>query len=165
MSPNIVILGSMKKWGKYKVLSPHPIDSKLYQTDHEAAYKLAQAVFYPAIEEADVVLVYAPDGVIDGHTKQDVDYTIGIGKTPIMIRDLQQLQAVNAVLDEHCRGCGIADGKPSCDHRHWREKAVDPGDHCIFRRLRHAAGQKIVITYMDGSIEEWKPTPGNRWLL
>lgn len=167
-----MILGSMKRWGEYSVLSPHMINPALYLSDHEAAYKLAQAVFYPAIEKADVVLVYAPDGVMGDHTKEDVDYAISIGKKPILIRDLAELseqakclKAVRALLDEHCLKCGVTDGhgRRSCDDHIWREKAVDRGNTCTFRRLRWLAGEKIVITYMDGKKEEWKPNEDGWW--
>ena len=79
--PNIVILGSLSL-GEYKVLAPH-IMSEEYYTDHEMGYKKACEVFYPAIDEADVVFVFAPKGM-GKHTKADLQYAIDQGKEYII---------------------------------------------------------------------------------
>lgn len=43
-------------------------------------YKIASKKFYPAIDKADEVWVYAPDGVGE-HTQRDIDYAKSKGKT------------------------------------------------------------------------------------
>lgn len=75
----VVILGSCK-YAPYEVLlAPNPFDKKLYVENHEQAYAEACERFYPAIKEADVIFVYAPDG-IGQHTKRDLDYAKSCGK-------------------------------------------------------------------------------------
>lgn len=72
--PKIVILGSCKH-EPYDIITPKKLDPDLYERDHEKAYKKACEIFYPAIRESDLVIVYAPDGIGD-HTGQDLAYAI-----------------------------------------------------------------------------------------
>ena len=68
--PKIVILGSCR-YEPYEVLAvPNKIPNAW---NTEQGYKVASEKFYPAIEQADVVIVYAPDGV-GQHTQRDIDY-------------------------------------------------------------------------------------------
>ena len=65
---NIVILGSCR-FAPYTILAvPNKIPNAW---NTEEGYKKASEIFYPAIEKADVVLVYAPDGVGE-HTARDI---------------------------------------------------------------------------------------------
>jgi hypothetical protein len=79
--PKIVILGSCR-FEPYIILAvPNKIPNAW---NTEEGYKLAFKKFKPAIENADIVLVYAPD-VIGEHTKRDMDYAISLGKKVIVI--------------------------------------------------------------------------------
>lgn len=82
--PNIVILGSCRH-EPYKVLAmPNKLDPELYKKDHEAAYMEAfEKLFRPAIDDADVVFVYAPGGIGD-HTQRDIWYARKRGK-PVVV--------------------------------------------------------------------------------
>ncbi len=78
--PKFVVLGSLASGEKYEVLAmPRILDPELYVEDHEEAFKAAQKIFMPAIDESDFVLVYCPDG-IGPHTKVDVEYAVKQGK-------------------------------------------------------------------------------------
>jgi len=68
--PKIVILGSCR-YGPYEILAvPNKIPN-LWNT--EKGYQAASQKFYPAIDQADEVWIYAPEGVGE-HTKRDVEY-------------------------------------------------------------------------------------------
>jgi len=69
--PKIVVLGSCRH-EPYTFLAPNKLDADLYARDHHAAYIDACAVFYPAIKEADVVVVYNPEGAVGEHTAADI---------------------------------------------------------------------------------------------
>jgi hypothetical protein len=72
----IVILGSCR-FSPYEILaSPKPI-TNLWNT--EEGYQIASKRFYPAIDKADLIIVYAPDGIGE-HTKRDMEYAISKGK-------------------------------------------------------------------------------------
>lgn len=87
--PKFVILGSCK-YEPYEILAlPNKLNPKLYREDHEKAYREACEVFYPAIEKADIVIVYAPDGIGD-HTKQDMEYAKKHGKQIVIIEKVGQ---------------------------------------------------------------------------
>ena len=80
--PKIVILGSCLH-EPYKILAmPKKLDAALYESDHEKAYEMACKVFFPAIDESDVVLVYAPEGPhnLGEHTLKDTKYALDQGK-------------------------------------------------------------------------------------
>jgi len=72
----IVILGSCKHAPYELIQAPNPLDLDLYVTDHEKAYREACKIYYPKIKEADIVLVYAPNGVIGKHTWRDLTFAI-----------------------------------------------------------------------------------------
>ncbi len=75
MSPKIVILGSCKH-EPYEVLAmPNKIPGA-WNTDE--GYEMASKIFYPAMDKADVILVFGTPGK---HTQLDIDYAESIGKT------------------------------------------------------------------------------------
>ena len=78
--PKIVILGSCKH-EPYEVLAVPDKIPNAWNT--EKGYALASKKFYPAIEKADIVLVYAPDGIGE-HTQRDIDFAMSKGK-PIFL--------------------------------------------------------------------------------
>lgn len=78
----IVILGSCR-FSPYIVLAaPNPL-SDAHNT--EEGYYCSTKLFYPAIDEADIVIVYAPDGIGD-HTKRDMEYAESQGKRIVIIK-------------------------------------------------------------------------------
>ena len=78
--PKIVMLGSCR-YEPYKVLiMPNKLDPELYAKDHEKAYEHACERFYPAIDEADFVIVWNPDYTVGEHTQRDIDYARSKGK-------------------------------------------------------------------------------------
>jgi hypothetical protein len=82
----IVILGSCR-FGPYEILAvPDPIPG-LHNT--EEGYRKAAEKFYPAIEQADVVWVYAPDGAGE-HTSRDIAYARKMGKKIMWLMEEQK---------------------------------------------------------------------------
>lgn len=76
----IVILGSCR-FDPYEILAvPNKIPGAW---NTEQGYQTAAKTFYPAIEQADVVFVYAPDGIGE-HTARDIAHAAKHGK-PIVI--------------------------------------------------------------------------------
>jgi len=72
----IVILGSCR-FAPYEILAtPEPISSKW---NTEEGYKEATKRFYPAIDKADIVIAYCPDGIGE-HTRRDIYYALSKGK-------------------------------------------------------------------------------------
>jgi len=87
----IVILGSCR-FSPYEILAvPEKVvkDGKnLWNT--EKGYKIAfEEKFKKAIEEADEVWIYAPDG-LGKHTKRDKEYAESIGKKVQVIVDVNR---------------------------------------------------------------------------
>jgi len=79
-----VILGSCR-FAPYEILVvPEPIPT-LHNT--EEGYKIASQKFYPAIDQADVIIVYAPDGIGE-HTHRDIKYAQQKGKRVFMLHPL-----------------------------------------------------------------------------
>ena len=78
--PNIVILGSLR-YGDYKVTYPEKVCEDYH---NEEDYKKATQKFYPAIDEADIVIVY---GVAGEHTQRDISYAHKRGKEVIYLKD------------------------------------------------------------------------------
>jgi hypothetical protein len=75
--PKIVILGSCR-FEPYEILAvPNKIPNAW---NTEEGYKKASDKFYPAIEKADEIWVYAPDGIGE-HTQRDINFAISKGKT------------------------------------------------------------------------------------
>lgn len=93
--PKIVILGSLTL-GEYEVLFPQKFNPELYEKDHEAAYEKAKEVFYPAMDDADVILALVPDTLhIGKHTKQDIGYSMEKGKAVIIITQKEIDEAIH----------------------------------------------------------------------
>ena len=83
--PKIVILGSCR-FEPYEILAvPNKIPNAW---NTEEGYQTACKVFYPAIEESDLILVYAPDGIGE-HTQRDIDYARKMGKTVFKLVPLE----------------------------------------------------------------------------
>ena len=87
--PNITILGSCRH-SPYTILAkPDPLNPAYtveshheFNTDEE--YVNACKIFYPAIDQSDIVIVWAPDGVGD-HTAKDIEHADRQGKRVIVI--------------------------------------------------------------------------------
>lgn len=87
--PKIVILGSCR-FEPYEILAvPNKIPNAW---NTEEGYQIACKIFHPAIEQADVVLVYAPDGV-GIHTQRDINYAREKGKTIFWMIPLEDDEA------------------------------------------------------------------------
>jgi hypothetical protein len=79
--PKIVILGSCR-FDPYEILAvPNKIPNAW---NTEKGYKIAAKKFHPAIEKADCVIVYDPDGIGE-HTQRDIDYAKSHGKEVIYL--------------------------------------------------------------------------------
>jgi len=90
----IVILGSCR-FAPYEILAaPDPIPG-LHNT--EAGYRIACEKFYPAIDEADIVIAYAPAGIGE-HTGRDMDYARKKGKPVYVVGVLDALSRVKEEL-------------------------------------------------------------------
>lgn len=81
-----VILGSCRH-EPYEILAVPEKVPGLWNT--EEGYRIATEKFHPAMDEADVIIVFAPDGVGE-HTQMDIDYAIGIGKTVYRLVPLEE---------------------------------------------------------------------------
>ena len=81
--PKIVILGSCR-FEPYEILAVPNKVPNAWNT--EEGYKIAAQKFYPAIEKADLIICFAPDGVGE-HTKRDVEYAESLGKKVHMITE------------------------------------------------------------------------------
>jgi hypothetical protein len=77
----IVILGSCR-FEPYEILAVPKSLGDLHNT--EEGYRISTLTLYPAIEKADIVIVYIPDG-LGNHTKRDLEYTQKLGKKIILI--------------------------------------------------------------------------------
>ena len=73
----IVIIGSLKHSPYEIIKTPEPIPGA---DQSDEGYAIAAKDFYPAIDEADEVWVYAPDGM-GVHTTLDYTYALQQGKT------------------------------------------------------------------------------------
>jgi len=71
----VVILGSCR-FEPYEILA---VPSKNEKWNTEEGYRMAAEKFYPAIEQADEVWVYAPDGIGE-HTHRDMEFAKKSGK-------------------------------------------------------------------------------------
>ena len=58
-------------------------------TNDDKGYAKAAKIFYPAMDKADVIIVFAPDG-IGIHTQKDIDYAQSIGKKVFVLKELSQ---------------------------------------------------------------------------
>lgn len=78
-----VILGSCR-FEPYMILAvPNKIPGA-WNTDR--GYEVAAKKFWPAMRDADVIIVYAPDGVGE-HTRKDIDYAKSIGKRVFFLKE------------------------------------------------------------------------------
>ena len=84
--PKVVILGSCK-FEPYEILAvPNKIPNA-WNTDK--GYEMACKIFHPAMDEADIILVYAPDGIGE-HTMKDIDYAHSIGKKVYLLAPFER---------------------------------------------------------------------------
>ena len=82
----LVILGSCR-FDPYEILAvPNKIPGA-WNTDK--GYAIAAQIFYPAMDKADVIIVYAPGG-IGIHTQKDIDYAHSIGKKVYELKEIRQ---------------------------------------------------------------------------
>jgi hypothetical protein len=73
----VVILGSCR-FAPYEIIAvPDPIPNA---HNTEKGYAIAFKKFKPAIDQADEVWVYAPDGIGE-HTRRDLNYALSQDKT------------------------------------------------------------------------------------
>jgi len=83
----IVIVGSCKH-APYEIIQvPNHFDKKLYNKDQEKSYEEACKIYYPKIDEADEVWIYAPNRIGE-HTQRDIEYAKSKGKKIRILRDL-----------------------------------------------------------------------------
>lgn len=81
-----VMLGSCR-FEPYDFLAVPNKIPRAWNTDK--GYAIAAKIFYPAMDKADVIIVYAPDG-IGKHTQLDIDYARSIGKKVYELKELKQ---------------------------------------------------------------------------
>jgi hypothetical protein len=79
-----VILGSCR-FEPYEILAVPNKIPRAWNT--LAGYLIASRKFYPAIRQADVIIVYAPDGIGE-HTQKDIDFAKSIGKKVFILSEL-----------------------------------------------------------------------------
>ena len=65
-------------------MMPNKLNPELYAKNHKKAYEEACKKFYPAIEKADCILVYCPDGHIGEHTMRDMQYAMKLKKDIVL---------------------------------------------------------------------------------
>ena len=103
----IVILGSCK-YEPYLILAvPEKIPGKW---NTEEGYIISTEKFYPAINQADEIWVYAPDGVGE-HTQRDVDYAKSKKK---VIRFIDSNQPCYFGMQHHFTSCDVCYAHPAC---------------------------------------------------
>lgn len=81
-----VMLGSCR-FEPYEFLAVPDKIPGAWNTDK--GYAIAAEKFYPAMDKADVIIVYAPDG-IGKHTQLDIDYAHSIGKKVYELKEVLQ---------------------------------------------------------------------------
>ena len=103
----IVILGSCR-FSPYIFLAvPEPIPG-LHNT--EEGYQTASKKFYPAINEADEIWVYAPDGIGE-HTGRDLEYALSKKK---IIRIINANEPCYFGMQHHFTDCDTCYAHPAC---------------------------------------------------
>lgn len=85
----IVILGSTRH-APYEILAPEKIPGA---TNDDPGYEVAKKTFHPAIDAADLILVWCPDGIGE-HTQRDIDHAVKAGKrihviTPFLVYTIE----------------------------------------------------------------------------
>ena len=83
--PKFVVLGSCKYEPYEMVFMPNKIDPTLYREQHEQAYEEACKITLPAIKQADIIIVYVPDGIVGEHTLRDLTYAIAQKKKIVIV--------------------------------------------------------------------------------
>jgi len=83
--PNIVILGSLR-FDPYIVVVPEKTSAEYH---NEAGYTKACERIYPAMAKADMIIVWAPDGIGE-HTQRDIDYARSIGKRVFVLKETEE---------------------------------------------------------------------------
>lgn len=83
--PRFVVLGSCKHEPYEILFLPNKLDPTLYREEHEKAYEDAKKVVYPAIKNADVIIIYVPNGIIGDHTQRDLRFAISKKKKIVFI--------------------------------------------------------------------------------
>ena len=87
--PKVVILGSCK-YEPYEILFvPKKVSEELYNT--EEGYKIASKKCYTAIDEADEVWVYIPEGMGE-HTTRDFEYALSKNKKIFLVVDFERFK-------------------------------------------------------------------------
>lgn len=117
--PKIVILGSCR-FEPYEVLAV-PEKNPLWNT--EEGYKLSTQKFYPAIDKADLIIVYAPDGVGE-HTQRDIEYAITKNK-PVFIIPPLEIEAPNKIREIIRTELSLAYARASKKIRELKEDSED----------------------------------------
>ena len=69
-----------RRFEPYEILAV-PNTIKGAEGNNETSYQKAKEIFYPAIDKADVILVYIPNNTIGEHTLRDIEYAKCQGKT------------------------------------------------------------------------------------
>lgn len=87
--PKIVILGS-SRFAPYVLLAVP--DRIIGGSNDDLGYEIASQTFYPAIDEADLIILYAPDGIGE-HTQRDLDYARRKGKTVYRLVEMRNKKA------------------------------------------------------------------------
>lgn len=83
---NFVILGS-RRFAPYKIpFVPLEMPDVL---DEEERFQISIKKSHPAMDDADVIIVYAPDG-IGIHTQRDIDYALKNGKEVFELTPLKK---------------------------------------------------------------------------
>jgi hypothetical protein len=109
----MVILGSCR-FEPYEILAvPEKVEG-LWNT--EEGYEKATEKFHPAMDQADVIIVYAPDGIGE-HTQKDIDYARSIGKKVYGLTEIEARIIKVAI----CPVCHSQDVEEA-DSRCWRCK-------------------------------------------
>lgn len=102
--PKIVILGSCR-FEPYEILFvPKALPAGLYNT--EEGYRQSTKKTYPAIDEADVVFVFAPDGIGE-HTGRDLEYARSKDKKVMVLVELPPCYGKRLESYEKCKTCPL----------------------------------------------------------
>jgi hypothetical protein len=79
--PKFVVLGSCRHEPYEVLIMPNRLNNE--PEDPEKAYVEACKKFYPAMDKADIIIVYNPDYIVGEHTQKDIDYARSKGKKVI----------------------------------------------------------------------------------
>jgi len=94
--PKVVILGPCK-YEPYEILFvPKKVSEELYNT--EEGYRMASKKCYSAIDEADEVWVYIPEGMGE-YTARDFNYALSKKKKVYVLVDLEKLRTWQRIIE------------------------------------------------------------------